>query len=165
MVNAAQGPQNSSILDRRIPQPSDMSTCYVVKARNVQSFLFFPHLSELISRYIYLHPGSARFISARVHSCSLHLYIMVMNGSFCLYQDVYDLTISVSVAECVVFVLLFDFHLHCLAPALECKQDPLPGSVKGDGGVHTISLTTYDTCKNTSTLHLIKYYNIKLGCI
>lgn len=59
---------------------------------------------------------------------------MGMNGSFCLYQDVYDLTISVSVAECVVFVLLFDFHLHCLAPALECKQDPLPGSVKGEGG-------------------------------
>lgn len=45
-------------------------------------------------------------------------------------DEVQDLTISVSVAECDVFVLLFDFHLHCLAPAVECKQAPLPGSAK-----------------------------------
>lgn len=46
----------------------------------------------------------------------------------------YDLTISVSVAECDVFVLLFvDFHLHCFAPAVECKQAPLPGSAREGG--------------------------------
>lgn len=34
-----------------------------------------------------------------------------------------DLTISVSVAECAVVVLLFDFHIHFLAPALGCELD------------------------------------------
>lgn len=42
----------------------------------------------------------------------------------------WDLTICVRAAECVVFVLVFGFHLHYFAPAPVCKQDPLPGSVK-----------------------------------
>lgn len=50
------------------------------------------------------------------------------------------LTVSVSVAECVVFVLLLDFHLHCLAPAPECKQDPLPGSVWRQGSLQSVWL-------------------------
>lgn len=44
-----------------------------------------------------------------------------------------DLTISVSVAECDIFVLLFKLHLHCFATAVECKQAPHPGSAKRGG--------------------------------
>lgn len=44
-------------------------------------------------------------------------------------EDSDKLTISVRIAECVVFVLLFDFHLHCHELALEGKLVFLFGSI------------------------------------
>lgn len=73
----------------------------------------------------------------------------------CQNEDVCDVTIRVSVAECVVFVLLFDFHLHCLAPAVECKRAPLPGSAKRGEGVIIQSAWIHMV---QAKMHLIKYY-------
>lgn len=53
----------------------------------------------------------------------------------------WDLTICVSAAECVVFVLVIDFYLHYFEPAPVCKEDPLPGSAQWRWGMN-IHFTT-----------------------
>ena len=117
-------------------EPLNHLTCpHATKCQpKVFNFFFFPPLSELISRY---NCTSAQLIFYFILKLIHAVYIKVKNGSFCLDQseDMYDLTIRVSVAECAVFVLIFDFHLHCLVPALECKQAPLPGSAKRLGAI------------------------------
>lgn len=124
-------------------------------------FFFFPPLSELISRYN-CKPAQLifYFMLELIHA----VYIKVMNGSFCLErtEDMYDLTIRVSVAECAVFVLLFDFHLHCLAPALECKQAPLPGSAKRLGAI-TQSAWLHKDMQNTFLQILLNGLHLTTG--
>lgn len=87
---------------------------------------------------LYLHRlGSFnQCLSSFVQCTALHYG----DERLCLPHNERGLTVSVSVAECVVFVLLLDFHLHCLAPALECKQDPLPGSVQRQGSIQSVGL-------------------------
>lgn len=117
---SAQGPQNSSMLDRRIPQPSDMCACYEAQA-SFFSPTSLPSLNKLITICIcrlYFMPDDmtdrlSLFLKAGPH---LHFYITLMNCLTHQHKPVWDLTISVSVAEWDVFVLLFAFHLHCLSP-------------------------------------------------
>lgn len=88
-------------------------------------FCFFfspPPLSELISRY--LHTGLLHFSTSCWSSIQAR-YIMAVNDNS--ERETCVLTVR------VVVVLIINFHLHCLAPALECKQTPLPGSAKTHG--------------------------------
>lgn len=109
----------------RIPQPSDMSTCYVVAS---QDRLFFQYLTKLISKFMPTTGNNEQSFKTVAYWCSFHC-------SKCQNECVHDLTIRVSVAECDVFVLLFDFHLHCHETAAEGKLAPPPGSPTGCGAV------------------------------
>lgn len=91
---------------------------------SISQFLF-PYLSPFLKQTticicrLYFMPDDmtdrlSLFLKAGPH---LHLYITLMNCLTHQHKPVWDLTISVSVAEWDVFVLLFAFHLHCLSPA------------------------------------------------
>lgn len=120
-------------------------------SQKISFFLLFPPLSGLISWFIYTLHFKLDITLDRLNSFStwcassfMRFTLWSWRADFflCYSEDAYDLTITVTVAECNVFVLLFDFHLHCLAPAEECKQAPLPGSAKR-GGNNTMSSATY----------------------